>query len=66
MFEIAAFTYGLLASFIMSSASANRRHSRPHAPLLVMAGWCLMAMSFTLAALLGGLAIWDALTPPLT
>jgi ABC-type Na+ efflux pump permease subunit len=52
MIEFTAFTYTLLASFILSSAGRNRRDSRPHQPVLKLAGIVLMAMSFTLAALL--------------
>ncbi len=52
MLEFAALTYTLLASFILSSAGRNQRQARPHAPLLKLFGIVLMAMSFTLSALL--------------
>jgi hypothetical protein len=58
MLEFAAFTYTLLAGFILSSADRNRRQSRPHHPVLKLFGIVLMAMSFTLAALLIGLAAY--------
>lgn len=56
MLEFTAFTYTLLASFVLSSATRNRRERRPHAARLVMAGWVLMSMSFALAAMLLGWA----------
>ena len=62
MLEFAAFSYTLLASFILSSADRNRRQRRPHQPLLKLAGIVLMAMSFTLAALLLGTAGYVLLT----
>ena len=52
MLEFTAFTYTLLASFVLTSAGRNQRQQRPHAPLLVLGGTVLMAMSFTLAMLL--------------
>lgn len=61
MFEFAAFTYTLLASFVLTSAGRNRRARRPHAPVLMLAGTVLMALSFTLSALLLGTAAWRAL-----
>ncbi|MBV9842386.1 MAG: hypothetical protein JOY99_12800 [Sphingomonadaceae bacterium] len=62
MFEVAAFTYTLLAGFILSSAGRNRREQRPHHPTLKLFGIVMMAMSFTLAALLVALAAYMAVT----
>ena len=62
MLEFTAFTYTLLASFVLSSAGRNRRDRRPHAAKLVMAGWVLMSMSFALALMLLGWAIFLLLT----
>lgn len=62
MLELAAFTYTLLAGFILSSAGRNRRDRRPHHPILRLFGIVMMAMSFTLAGLLLGLATYVAVT----
>lgn len=57
MLEFAAFTYTLLAGFVLSSARRNERERRPHAARLVMAGWVLMSMSFALSLMLLGWAL---------
>ncbi len=57
MLEFTAFTYTLLASFVLSSARRNERARRPHAARLVMAGWVLLSMSFALALMLSGWAL---------
>ena len=62
MIEFAAFSYTLLAGFILSSANRNRRQRRPHPPMLKLFGVVLMAMSFTLAALLVATAGYFALS----
>jgi Mn2+/Fe2+ NRAMP family transporter len=54
MFEFAAFTYGVLASFVLASISNNKRAERANPRILTMFGWCLMAFSTTLALLLSG------------
>jgi hypothetical protein len=62
MFEFAAFTYGLLASFVLASIGNNSRAARPNPKLLTLFGWGLMAFSLTLALLLGGYAVYASLT----
>jgi hypothetical protein len=52
MLDIAAFTYTLLAGFVLTTAGRNHRACRPNAPMLELGGTVLMAMSFTLAALM--------------
>ena len=64
MFEFAALTYGLIASFVMASASRNRREQRAHPPLLIGFGWMLMAFSMTVGAGLLAYCGYHALTGP--
>jgi hypothetical protein len=66
MFEFAALTYGVIASFIMASASRNRREARSNPPLLIVLGWMLMAFSFSVGVGLLGYAGYCAATgtPP--
>lgn len=47
MFEFAALTYGVIASFIMASANRNRRDARVNPPILNLFGWTLMTFSGT-------------------
>ena len=54
MFEFAAFTYGVLASFVLASISNNTKAERSNPRILTMFGWCLMAFSLTLSLLLTG------------
>lgn len=58
MFEVAAFTYGVLASFVLASISNNKRAERRDPAILTMFGWCLMAFSLTLSVLLTGLVAY--------
>jgi hypothetical protein len=62
MFEFAALTYGLIASFVMASASRNRREQRAHSPLLIGFGWMLMAFSLTIGVGLLAYCGYHALT----
>ncbi len=62
MFEFAALTYGMIATFVVASASRNRREARTHPPLLVAFGWLLMAFSLTLGLGLLGYAGYGMLT----
>ena len=62
MFEFAALTYGLIASFVMASASRNRREQRTQPPLLIGFGWMLMAFSLTVGIGLLGYCGYHALT----
>lgn len=61
MFEAAAFTYSLLAGFILSSAARNKRQQRPHSRLIVIFGSGLMSLSLTFGVLMLGWALWQAL-----
>jgi len=60
MFEFVALTYGVIASFVMASASRNRRVGRIHPPILVLFGWALMAFSATVGLGLLGYAGYHA------
>jgi dipeptide/tripeptide permease len=62
MFEFAALTYGVLASFVMASASRNRRERRRNPPVLVLFGLMLMSLSAGLAVLLLGYAGYEILS----
>ncbi|MGN5375042.1 hypothetical protein [Sphingomonas hankookensis] len=61
MVETAVFTYGLLASFILSAASRNQRMQRPNPPMMTYLGYVLLGMSAAAAVLLGGYAAWQLL-----
>ena len=61
MFEFAALTYGVIASFVMASVSRNRRQQRAHPPLLIGFGWMLMAFSLTVGIGLFGYCGYHAL-----
>jgi hypothetical protein len=52
MFEFAALTYGLLASFVMASTSRNRRERRRNSKLLTLFATGLMAFSAAFAVML--------------
>jgi hypothetical protein len=54
MFEFAALTYGMLASFVMASINRNRREARANPPVLAAFGLVLMSFSAALAVLLIG------------
>jgi hypothetical protein len=49
MFEFVALTYGVLASFIMTSASRNRRDARKNPMILNLFGWGMMSFSLVAA-----------------
>jgi hypothetical protein len=57
MFGAAAFTYGLLMSFILSGASRNIRLRRPHPPVMVYAGYLLCGVTVGIAILSGYAAL---------
>lgn len=52
MFEFAALTYGVLASFVLASASNNKRANRANPRVVTLFGLGLMAFSLTLSVLL--------------
>ena len=61
MFEFAAFTYGVLASFVLASISNNRRAERSNPRIVTLFGWSLMAFSLTLSVLLTGWVAYHTL-----
>lgn len=46
------FTYGMLASFVLSGASRNRKMRRPNPPILSYVGYVLCGLSGALSLLL--------------
>ena len=62
MFEFAALTYGVIATFVMASAHRNRRDARRNPPLLALFGWLLMAFSLSVGVGLLGYAGYCAIT----
>lgn len=60
MFEVAAFAYGVLVSFVLASISNNKRANRANPRIVTLFGWGLMAFSTTLSLLLSGWAAWQA------
>lgn len=61
MFEFAAFTYGVLASFVLASISNNKRANRDNPRIVTLFGWGLMAFSLTLSLLLSGYVAWKTI-----
>lgn len=61
MFEFAAFTYGILASFVLASISNNKRANRDNPRIVTLFGWGLMAFSLTLSLLLSGWIAYQTL-----
>ena len=53
------FTYGLLASFVLSGASRNRRMQRRNPPVVDYVGHVLLGMSAAASVLLSGYAVWQ-------
>ena len=45
MLQFAILVYGLLLSFVLTSAARNRRDGRAHAPMLVYVGYVLCGIS---------------------
>ncbi|PTD26218.1 hypothetical protein [Sphingomonas fennica] len=60
MVEVAALTYGLLTSFVLSSASRNRKADRPNPRMVQLCGWLLVGVSTGSAIALGGYALMQA------
>lgn len=61
MFEFAAFTYGVLASFVLASISNNQRANRENPRIVTLFGWGLMAFSLTLSLLLSSWLLWKTI-----
>jgi hypothetical protein len=62
MFQFAALTYGVLASFVMASVHRNHRQARQNPPLLTLFGWMLMAFSLSVGLGLLAYVGYGALT----
>jgi hypothetical protein len=45
MVGVAGLLYGMLLSFVLSSASYNHKKGRPHPPVLVYVGYALCGLS---------------------
>lgn len=45
MLHFTILVYGLLLSFVLTSAARNRREGRDHAPMLIYAGYILCGLS---------------------
>lgn len=56
MLEVAAACYGVIASFVVASASRNRREQRDHSAVLTLFAWLLLSFSAVLGVLLLGWA----------
>ncbi|PXA94094.1 hypothetical protein DMC47_21150 [Nostoc sp. 3335mG] len=59
MVETAVFTYGLLASFVLSGAARNKRMERPNPAVMEYLGYLLVGMSAAASVLLTGYAVWQ-------
>ncbi|MBN8831930.1 MAG: hypothetical protein J0G94_15205 [Sphingomonadales bacterium] len=60
MLAFAGLIYSALLSFVLSSASRNRREGRAHAPMLIYVGYVMCGLSAGGAALL---PVWAAYHP---
>lgn len=61
MFEFAALTYGMLASFVLASITNNKKANRDNPRIVTMFGWGLMAFSLTLSLLLSGFVAYQTI-----
>ncbi len=61
MLEVLAFSCSLLLSFVLTGVERNHRRRRPHAPVLVHAGYALVGLLGASAILLTGYAAGSAL-----
>jgi hypothetical protein len=61
MFGAVVFTYGLLASFVLSGASRNRQKQQPNPAIMNYIGYVLFGMSAAASVLLSGYAVWQML-----
>ena len=61
MLETIAFTYGMLASFVLTRATINRRRARPNPPILQYVGYtvCGSLGAFALLLLVCAAADFD-------
>ncbi len=56
MLEFAVVTYGALASFVVASASRNKKQAIANPPILTVFGWGLLSFSGATGTLLIGYA----------
>ncbi len=61
MLEVLAFSCSLLLSFVLTGVERNHRQRRPHAPILLYAGYALVGLLGASATLLTGYAAGSAL-----
>ena len=59
MYESMALFYGLLTSFVLTSANLSRRFGRPLNQKIILLGWALASASITLGVALLGYALVD-------
>jgi hypothetical protein len=59
MYESMALFYGLLTSFVLTSASHSRKFGRPLSQRTILLGWSLASASITLGVILLGYALLD-------
>jgi hypothetical protein len=57
MYESMALFYGLLTSFVLTSASRSHRFGRPLDRKITLLGWSLASASITLGVILLGYAL---------
>ena len=60
MYESMALFYGLLTSFVLTSASRSRKFNRPLSQKTILLGWSLASASITLGVVLLAYALLDA------
>lgn len=58
MLEVAALTYGMLLSFVLTGASRNRKLQRPNPAVLNHIGYVLFGMTCAVSAMLTVYALW--------
>ena len=61
MYESVALFYGLLTSFVLTSASRSRKVGRPLGEKTILLGWSLASASITLGVVLLDYALLDML-----
>ena len=59
MYESMALFYGLLTSFVLTSASRSYKFGRPLGQKTILLGWALASASITLGVILLGYALLD-------
>jgi hypothetical protein len=62
MYEGMALFYGLLTSFVLTSATRSRRFGWPLNHKITLLGWALASASITLGVILLGYALVDILS----